>query len=125
MPVEMTIALLLLHTLPRPYQTILMASIALARSTLLSLCCTWSTRHATVLTQSDFRVSQGGAGTHTQPLLSSQGAPMRVTIVYRGSSPMVMECEVVWPAFEALRWAGAGLVSGEGRWGMGDGEWML
>jgi hypothetical protein len=57
-PIELTVALLLLYPPAWAYQTILVSCIALVRSTLLSLCCTWSTRHATVLTQSDFRVSE-------------------------------------------------------------------
>jgi hypothetical protein len=46
MAVEMTIALLLLHPLARPYKTILVPGIPLVRSTLLSLCCGLATRHA-------------------------------------------------------------------------------
>ena len=47
MTIKMTIALLLLHPLPRTYKAILMPGIAVVRSTLLSLDRRWSTRHAT------------------------------------------------------------------------------
>lgn len=57
MPVEVTITLLLLHSLPRPYQTTLMPGITLVCSAWLSLACGRSTRHATMLTQRDVRVS--------------------------------------------------------------------
>lgn len=60
--IEMAVALLLLHPLARTYETTLMPGIPLIRSTLLSLGCGRSTRHATLLTQSDFRVSAVGAG---------------------------------------------------------------
>lgn len=62
MAIEMPIALLLLHPLAGPYEAALMPGIPLVRSTLLSLGCGRSTRHATLLTQSDFRVSDVGAG---------------------------------------------------------------
>jgi hypothetical protein len=62
MAIEMPIALLLLHPLAGPYEAALMPGIALIRSTLLSLGCGRSTRHATLPTQSDFRVSDVGAG---------------------------------------------------------------
>jgi hypothetical protein len=58
MPVEMTIALLLRDPLPRAYKTTLMPRISLIRNTLLSLGAGWTARHATALTQSDFRVSE-------------------------------------------------------------------
>lgn len=58
MAVEMTITLLLLDPLAWPYKAILMSGITMVRSTLLSLGCRLGTRrHATMLTQSDFRVS--------------------------------------------------------------------
>lgn len=60
--IEMPIALLLLHPLAWAYETVLMPGIALICSTLLSLGCGRSTRHATLLTQSDFRVSDVRAG---------------------------------------------------------------
>lgn len=57
MAIKLTIALPLLHSLPGPYKTILMPCITLVRSTWLSLACGRSTRHATMLTQRDVRVS--------------------------------------------------------------------
>jgi hypothetical protein len=56
MAVEMTITLLLLDPLPRPYKTILVAGVSMIRSTLLSLVRSRGTRHTTLLTQSDSRV---------------------------------------------------------------------
>ena len=47
MTVKMTITLLLLYPLARTYKAILMPCIAVVRSTLLSLGCGRSTRHAT------------------------------------------------------------------------------
>jgi len=50
MSVEMAITLLLLDPLPWTYESALMAGIPLIGSTLLSLCCCCSSRHATMLT---------------------------------------------------------------------------
>lgn len=54
----MTIALLLLNPFAWSYKTILMPGVTLVRSTWLSLACGRHTRHAPMLTQSDFRVSE-------------------------------------------------------------------
>lgn len=77
MAIEMPVALLLLHPLARPYKSILVPGVPLVCRTLLSLGRGRSTRHATLLTQSDFRVSEvgaGGASAQTQ-YRSIQGVP--------------------------------------------------
>jgi hypothetical protein len=58
MTVEVTITLLLRDPLTRTYKAILMPRISLVRNTVRSLGAGWTTRHATALTQSDFRVSE-------------------------------------------------------------------
>jgi hypothetical protein len=60
--IEMAIALLLLNPLAGPYEPALMPGIPLVRRSLLSLGCGRRTRHATLLTQSDFRVSERAGG---------------------------------------------------------------
>lgn len=46
------------YPLSRRHDAILVPGIALVRNTRLSLCCGLATRHTTLLTQSDFRVSE-------------------------------------------------------------------
>jgi hypothetical protein len=77
-PIEITITLLLLYSLARSYKAILMPGISLIRSTLLSLARSRSARHAIMLTQSDFRVSEIGAFARTSAWKNSPDLPLNV-----------------------------------------------
>jgi len=81
MPVEVTIALLLRDPLARSYKAILMSSVSLVRNTLLSLGTGGpSRRHATALTQSDFRVSEREL-LRTTSARNNQGDPSSRTAI--------------------------------------------
>jgi hypothetical protein len=58
MTIEVPITLLLGDPLAWSYKAVLMARISLVRNTVRSLGAGRTTRHATALTQSDFRVSE-------------------------------------------------------------------
>lgn len=78
MPIEMTITLLLLYPFARSYKAIFMPSISMIRSTLLSLARGRSARHAIMLTQSDFRVSEIGAFARTSAWKNSPDLPLNM-----------------------------------------------